>query len=136
MSVWSFAEAGIDGTPFAVDELQEHFHVSAFDFDLICFDLCGRIVHASSRDDIELPAMPGTCHDIVFQFAFTERSSTMETGIIDDMELSIDVEHRKRFPIHFSDYTMPRFHIGGARDPYELSHRPCLQYVKMSITDC
>jgi len=103
-------------------ELEERFHIIAFDFDLIRFDFCGGIIHAYSSGHIKLPAMPRTGHDIDFEFAFPERASAMETGIINDMKLPVDVEDRKGLSIHFRYNAMSGLHIRCACDSYKLSH--------------
>jgi hypothetical protein len=46
----------------------------------------------------------------------------MDTGIVDDMKLPIDVEHGQSFAIHFGDNAMSWFHVGRVGDPYEFSH--------------
>ena len=56
----------------------------------------------------------------------------MDAGIIDDMELSLYVEDGQRLAVDLGHHAMPRFHIIGAGNPYELCHDTCDSFL---VTD-
>src|SRR6185503_18040571 len=94
--------------------------------DLIGFDFRGRIVDADTGRDIELPAVPWAGHDARFQLPFPERPTPVQAGVVNDMELPLNVEDGQGLAVDLGDQAMTRLHIVDACDTYELPHRFCL----------
>src|SRR5262249_23239446 len=57
--------------------------------------------HARRRDnlsclDVELAVVKIAFDDVALDIAFRQRAGTMRAGVVDDVELAVDVEYRQR----------------------------------------
>ena len=53
---------------------------------------------------VELPAVPGTCHNLTFEAAFAQRASLMGAHAIERVKLSVDVHQRDNPVGRLEDY--------------------------------
>ena len=65
--------------------------MTVFDDGMICRLTDSLIQTMVTRLDIELPAMPWTCHDIASQHSLTKRTACVRTDSVEHMKGAIDV---------------------------------------------
>jgi hypothetical protein len=66
--------------------------------------------------------VPRARDDSAFEFAFSKWTAAVNAGVVDDVELSVDVEDGQRLAVHLRHDTVSRFDVINTGDPYELCH--------------
>src|SRR5712692_2634342 len=66
--------------------------------------------------DLELGTVPGASDLVVLEFPLRERAAAMRTGIVDGVELTVQVEQRDLLSLHLNQFPVVRFKL--ARLPY------------------
>ena len=72
--------------------------------------------------DVELPPVPGATDYAAFHFSFTQRATPMDTGVVDGVKRSIEIEHGNGLPSDLRHDAMTRLNITRSRNPDELRH--------------
>src|SRR5579863_1416179 len=73
--------------------------IVAADFNLIRRNPDGRIHERLARRDVVLPAMPRASYRPAAQFAFRQRSPTMQADVIDRVKRAVHVGQRDDFAV-------------------------------------
>src|SRR5229473_1303439 len=65
--------------------------------------------------DLELGAMPGASDLVALEFPLRERAATMRTGVVDGVELTVQVEQGDLLSLHLNQLAVVRFKLARLR---------------------